>query len=567
MKAFLRHAGQIGMLCLLCLATSLSPHSRADSGPPAPALPFPISSPAWATLDPLTRLLPIDTYAGPLGGALTLAGGRNEVTDAQLALFAAGRSQHILRLSFSDLKGPHGALIAGTRLRWRQVGSVRTQMPGYQTRYVGLWPDPLLSTAPFEIDAHARAFVWVDLRVPADAKPGRYAGTLTVSALGETAQKVPLILRVWNYVMPRQSHIRTAFGTGFSGGHALDDNAVKDDLLAHRLTPTNCVGGPRAVPPVRLGQPPTWDWTDFDHAMTVRLAQGLTGFAVDFPNQTPAMAGVYQHHLAQKGWLRYAYVYAADEPTADQLPTLNQTLAAYKQAAPGIPLLVTARGYPQALTHVDIWCPCIVAERTDYFQPPDSRREQQRGRASWWYPAYPSHAPSINLWTDYPLLDDRIWPWMTWKHDVDGMLYWSVTNWRDTKDPLHDARTFLDANGDGELMYPGKAGKPLDSLRLEALRDGMQDYEVFCLLEAGARELAAHGKAPALAAQAKALCAINTALIADFKHFNTDPHALLATRMRMSLVLEQVCTRLGHDPVIVGRPRYRPTVPLEAAPH
>ncbi len=565
MTAFLRSAGQIGFLCLLSLATSLSPHSRADSGPPAPALVSPIQSPAWAVLDPLTRLLPIDAYAGPLGKPFALAGGRNEVADGQIALFAGGRAWRKVGIKFSPLKGPGGATIAGGALRWRRIGSVRTQMPGYQTRYVGLWPDPLLPAAPFDIDAHGRAFVWIDLRIPPNAKRGSYTGTAALSGLGSRPLAIPLTLRVWGWAMPRQSHIRTAFGTGLPGNHPLDEAALQDNLLAHRLTPTRSLEGPRLTS--QPGQTQTWDWTEFDRAMTRRLAQGMTGFAAPFSDHDPALARAYQEHLTQKGWLRYAYVYAADEPTNDQLPALTAQLAQYKKLVPNIPLLVTARGYPQALTDVDIWCAAIVVERDDYFQPDASRHEQARGRASWWYPAYPSHAPSINLWTDYPLLDDRIWPWLTWKHDVDGMLYWATANWQNAGDPLTDARTFLDANGDGELFYPGAGGKPLDSLRLEALRDGMQDYEVFCLLEAGARELKARGKAPALAKQAEELCAIDSALITDYKHFNTDPHALLATRTRMSLALEQMVTLLGHNPAILNRPRYRPVLALSAAPN
>ncbi len=560
MKAFLQSAQRIGLLCLLSLATSLSPASRADSGPPAPALAAAISQPTWAVLDPLTRLLPIDAYAGPIGGTLALAGGRNEVADGQIALFAAGRPWRAVRVSFSSLHGPGGALIANSALRWRRIGSVRTQMPGYQTRYVGLWPDLLLAPAPFDVEARGRAFVWIDLHIPAQSKPGTYQGILTLSSMGKPAAHVPVTLRVWGFTMPQKSHVRTAFGLGFSGRHAMDGEAVSDALLAHRLSPINCVGGPRAIAPSQPGGAQTWDWTDFDRTTSRRLAQGLTGFALDFPNQTPDMARLYQEHLVKKHWLPYAYVYAADEPEQGQLPALNETLAQYKRAAPRIPLLVTARGYPQALTHVDIWCAAIVAERDDYFQPDGSRAEQQRGRASWWYPAYVSHAPSINLWTDYPLLDARIWPWLTWKHDIDGMLYWAVTNWENTPDPLTDARTFLDANGDGELFYPGAHGKPIDSLRIECLRDGMQDYEVLCALEAGARELNAQGKAPALAKQGEALCAIDNGLITDFKHFNTDPRALLTTRARMSLVLEQIVARLGHDPKIIGRPRYRPVV-------
>ncbi len=236
MKPFFQSVQRIGLLCLLSLATSLSPHSRADSGPPAPALAVSLSKPAWAVLNSLTRLLPIDTYAGPLGGPLALAGGRNEVVDGQLALFADSKAWQGIRVSFSNLAGPGGATIASARLRWRRIASVRTQQPGYQTRYVGLWPDPLLPAAPFDVAAHGRAFVWVDLVIPTDAKPGRYVGTLTLSATGTAMQTVPVSLRVWGWTMPHQSHIRTAFGIGPPGAHPLDE-----------FSGQRCLAGPPAV--------------------------------------------------------------------------------------------------------------------------------------------------------------------------------------------------------------------------------------------------------------------------------------------------------------------------------
>lgn len=35
------------------------------------------------------------------------------------------------------------------------------------------------------------------------------------------------------------------------------------------------------------------------------------------------------------------------------------------------------------------------------------------------------------------------------------------------------------SNGDGSWMFPGPEGAPLSSIRLENLRDGMEDYEMF----------------------------------------------------------------------------------------
>jgi hypothetical protein len=45
------------------------------------------------------------------------------------------------------------------------------------------------------------------------------------------------------------------------------------------------------------------------------------------------------------------------------------------------------------------------------------------------------------------------------------------------------ANAFRNYNGDGYLLYPGADLKPLSSIRLEALRDGLEDYEYLWTLD------------------------------------------------------------------------------------
>ena len=86
---------------------------------------------------------------------------------------------------------------------------------------------------------------------------------------------------------------------------------------------------------------------------------------------------------------------------------------------------------------------------------------------------------------------------------IRGLLYWGgMSHWRDVDDPWTDART-LDRrngrkdplyNGEGTLVYPGRAvgyDGIAPSLRLKALRDGIEDYEYLSILErAGLAEAA-----------------------------------------------------------------------------
>lgn len=307
-------------------------------------------------------------------------------------------------------------------------------------------------------------------------------------------------------------------------------------------------------------RPAVWDWTAFDAAFEKALALGLTAHRAALQSPLGPWAAEYQRHLGEKGWLPLFYTYLYDEPEPAHFALVNERLGAVKQAAPGLANLMTARSFPPELPFVDIWCPEAYS-----YDPAASKAEQAKGKTVWWYVAFSTRHPYPNVWIDYPALDCRVWPWMTWKHDIDGMLYWSATHWA-LNNPWSTGETFHDSNGDGSLLYPGVDGRPVDSLRWECLRDGLEDYEVFCLLEAGARELAGAAGQADLVAQARALCAIDDAVVRSYKDYNPDPRALLAARRAMSETLEAVVQALGHEPVITDRPRRRrgavaPTLP------
>lgn len=89
---------------------------------------------------------------------------------------------------------------------------VRFPQPGSSNR-------ALLAKAPAKVEVDAARkkkykvvgsvqAIWVGVRVPADAAPGEYEGTLTVSANGAEAVKVPVALKVcgWKLPEPRAFH-------------------------------------------------------------------------------------------------------------------------------------------------------------------------------------------------------------------------------------------------------------------------------------------------------------------------------------------------------------------------
>ena len=294
------------------------------------------------------------------------------------------------------------------------------------------------------------------------------------------------------------------------------------------------------------------DWTEFDADMEHAFAKGITShwLPVHAFRDKSLAASLLSPHLAEKGWTKYFYTYLYDEPEPKDYPVVNQGLGDIKRVEPhDLQNMMTARAFPDELSFVDIWCPELYT-----YNPETSAEQQKLNRAVWWYVAFSTRHPYPNVWVDYPALDCRVWPWMSWKHDLDGMLYWSAVYW-DREDPWRTAELFPHANGDGSLLYPDQSGAPIDSLRWECLRDGMEDYEVFCLLEAALRELG--DREPELSAKIQELLAISPEVLVSYKQYNPDPKALLAARREMSDTLEQAVAVLGHEPVIEGRPRYR----------
>lgn len=72
---------------------------------------------------------------------------------------------------------------------------------------------------------------------------------------------------------------------------------------------------------------------------------------------------------------------------------------------------------------------------------------------------------------------------------LDGFLHWAFNQYRVDQDPFnqsvcpnHGGGTNALPPGDTHIVYPGK-GRPWSSLRLEAHREGFEDYELLRLLK------------------------------------------------------------------------------------
>jgi len=138
---------------------------------------------------------------------MTVAAAPNGVFSGRL-LVGSPQALKGLKLAVGDLAQAEG----GGKIPVSAV-RVRCAAPGLETAYSPWVPpdrfDALLEAIPAEIPVRktaqapgAVAALWLTVRVPKDAKPGKYAGTVTVSAEGLTATAVPLKLTVYGFPVP-----------------------------------------------------------------------------------------------------------------------------------------------------------------------------------------------------------------------------------------------------------------------------------------------------------------------------------------------------------------------------
>lgn len=136
---------------------------------------------------------------------------------------------------------------------------------------------------------------------------------------------------------------------------------------------------------------------------------------------------------------------------------------------------IDAMNNPVIMNELDIGVPMLDNLDIQYKGFSEKQRE---GKELWFYTTGIFQATSYpNKTIDFPLIGTRIMHWLNYKYDISGYLHRGWNQW--TNDPFTIAGQHM---GDGWHVYPAKDGV-LNSMRWEQMRNGIQDYEYFKLLE------------------------------------------------------------------------------------
>jgi len=199
--------------------------------------------------------------------------------------------------------------------------------------------------------------------------------------------------------------------------------------------------------------------------------------AKNFLNQfLPAL----KNHLAQKGWLNRYMQHIADEPTVKNAPSYCAISDYVRKYLPGVKIMDAVLTSRELAGTIDVWVPVLdVLHRDHKFY----QQLQGNGKEVWFYTCVRPRGNYANRFIEQPLIQTRYLHWINYKYNLTGYLHWGLNYWENNQlniDASRD-RGRLPA-GDNCIIYPGYR-KLYSSIRFEAMRDGIDDYQLLKMLE------------------------------------------------------------------------------------
>jgi glycosyl hydrolase family 123 len=487
---------------------------------------------AWF-VDSLVKVFP-DTPATTSKPELILVSARNGHTGLQVALRSG--SPQIVRMRVIAPHSSHAVL----EVRTYRVGTVKvnshptdTPLDEVVRSEVGLYPDPLFPLEKeISLEASHTEALWVSIFTPKDTRPGSYRGVVEVEA-GKQKLRLPFCVEVFGATVPKEQKLWVTNWLWFdhelmakhypqlksdpdrywrileNTGRTMAEYKQNVVLVPVRtLAKAQLVGGAIQYD---FGLVDRWIEI-FDRAGMARLIEGghlsgRLGGGYDSPYVLPTdlvengqivrkelpandpraeqnlreFLRQLRSHLKEKGWLSRYVQHVHDEPHGAEMPIYKRFVHVVTEEMPGVPTLdaISLGEDISAQEETTIWVPKLGTfdERLDAIAA-----HEARGGQSWYYICLDPRGKYLNRFTDFPTLKVRLLPWVNYRYRLTGYLHWGGNFWTDRPfenvQPDWGGGFFLPA-GDNAIVYPdAQHDGVFVSLRLEVMREGVEDYEL-----------------------------------------------------------------------------------------
>ena len=400
----------------------------------------------------------------------------------------------------------------------------KTAMP------TGNYPDALV---PYEnivnvgenvIEANQNQGLYFRFNVPIDQPAGVYTGKVTLTIAGKSMD-IPVKLTVANLTVSEETHSKTNFFSRglFHKGELESTQRMLDlyneKLLEYRVSNCGLVQGSyHTDEEIKYYVDKAYDFMQDPRCSIVVIPYATE----KVQGHTCIKASVFESYLrafAQKSLeTNYnmlkklvCYLGIIDEPQLNNtFEALKVVVTVYRDTITKVaddiasdtnfvsPIkdeivdsmrkvrnTITTHYNAEYAEYIDTWCPMYHMYDGELIHNYTNQEER------WWYGCIQPRAPYPTYHIEDTLLSARAVSWMMAEYGVVGNLYWGFDlyamydgqKYHEIEDYYGgDAERFDQCNGDGFLLYPGKKygiDGPVGSLRVEAIRDGIEEYELF----------------------------------------------------------------------------------------
>jgi len=506
---------------LLCAAPLFAFDGEADDPvSPDPAVWSALAKPVigWGSIDvKYSRSLPASCVKAPV-----LQAWKGERVSAQ-AVISTPVAYDCVKLSASDLKCGK-CCIPASCVKTFFVTYTLAGLPS-ESGPSSLQPDRLDPAEQFSVPAMSTRPVWLELKVPSDAKPGNYKGSLTIDCDG-VKTVLPYQLQVADRVLPEPSEwafhldlwqnpyaVARYYGVPlWSDRHfelmrpvmesfaAAGGKVITASIIQH---PWNC----QTYDPFesmiakmkRIDGSWSYDYTVFDKwvefAMDCGVKEQIDCYTlvpwqykfdyydcasnsiklVDCKPQEQEYRDLilpflvdFAAHLKAKGWFGITCI-AMDERPMEQM---NAAYEIVMEADPGY-RIAGAANYNVNSASADKIYDMSVCYQYDLLSPDAVARRKAEGHILTFYTCCSPERPNTFTFSD--AAEAAIIAWHAAAVGYDGYLRWALNSWPEK--PEYDSRFGHWASGDTYLLYPG-----CSSIRFERLVEGIQDFEKIRIL-------------------------------------------------------------------------------------
>ncbi len=392
----------------------------------------------------------------------------------------------------------------------------------------------------FDIEAGKSQMFVIKASAPYGATPGEYTATFTVTdTQGNEIKKATVFAYVWDFSLPLTPSCKTLMDLdSYSiyltykdyGGEVKNDQGMPliqgyyEFALNYRINPYSL--------PVKNENGNFDDEILMQYLDDPRVQCFQTlGWKTDLGATNVSNAYAV---LSQKPeWLAKAYFYPVDEPKdIGDLNRIKEAGNLLKQYFPGYKLIVpmhldsmVAGGdfFSYLADTVTAWCPhnFFFTTFAEWKQNPDlyyrmpviaessfgtfrdrMKAEAEGGDEVWWYITRIPNKPEITFDINSEAVNCRTLFWQQKLYDVDGLLYYAMNDWTGSPEiiqetpnpwlhgfnPVYEKRESdgIDIYGNGILIYSGiyfADRDPIPALRMECVRDGLEDYDYLTMLQ------------------------------------------------------------------------------------